>query len=440
MGIKKDPIADEVWRDDSTGDAMNIVTEPNTHVKILHGDAAGFIALFSKWAEGRRQWHYRREEITAALDGWSKNDTFISVNTFYTPKRLQTNLKEIRAQFVDIDCYNAGMTAEAAAVLLQDQYFGKVLPPPNFMIYSGRGLNLIWLIRPMSGLAIDRWDHLQRAIFKTVESIGADSKALDAARVFRISGTYNTKSGRQVYGRILHDHIYTHEEILEQYFPKLNTRPARKKAPKKAARVPQERSGSVAHLFTDYSLVKTRMEDVERLVTLRSGEMPNCREYALFLYRYWCLATYQGDEERAAACVLELNSRFSEPLPEREALGDTKSAERYYKSEEPFRITNRRVIEWLKIQPEEERWMHTIISRSEKRRRDAAYQQAKRREQGAAEREQYEAARAAQKAKKVDQLADLMDKHPKMKQKEIAEIMGVSPAYVSQLKKLLLKN
>lgn len=436
MGIKKESIAGAVRTDFSSGNPGYIIADPSGHVKALHADAAGFIALFRKQteqAEDPRQWHFKREEIASALEAWGTKDAYMSVNTFYTPKRLSTNLKEIRTHFVDIDCYNAGMSAEETASLLRSEYFGKILPPPNYIIFSGRGLNLIWRIKPMSGLALDRWDHLQKAIHRTVKDIGGDAKALDASRVFRMAGTYNAKNGRRVVGQVLHDHIFTHEEILKDYFPKLNTRPARKKNPQKAAGVPQERPGSVARLFTEYSLVKTRMEDVERLVTLRGGKMSGCREYALFLYRYWSLATYQGDEERAAAGVMELNSRFSEPLPEREALGDTKSAERYYESEEPFRITNARVIDWLKIEPEEERWMKTIISRSEKRRRDAVYQSARRREQGAAEREQYDAARSAQKAGKAAQLAALMDKHPFATQKELADMMDISVAYVRKL-------
>lgn len=80
--------------------------------------------------------------------------------------------------------------------------------------------------------------------------------------------------------------------------------------------------------------------------------MEGCREYALFLYRYWALVDY-GDKDKAIREMLKVNDMFNDPLPQREATADTKSAERYYDSTEPFRITNEKIIQWLSISNDE---------------------------------------------------------------------------------------
>lgn len=434
MGIKKESFAGNVRADISKDQSPYIIANPNGQIKLLHEDTSGFIALFRKTKDGTRQYHYKRHEIEQHLHEWMYPDSYISMNTFYTPKRLITNLKEIRAAYVDIDCHNVGASAESTAVMLKRDYFGKSIPTPNMMIYSGRGLNLVWFMDPLSGLAIDRWDKLQKAIYETVKGLGADNGALDAARVFRLAGTTNSKSGNQVFCEVLSEARITFNSFVKDYFPNILKRP---KKPVKVLERKSNTKGRVAHLYNGYTLIKARMKDIETLTALRNGNMEGCREYALFLYRYWALVD-TNDQERAKEAMLKVNNSFSEPLPEREALGDTKSAEKYHESEVPFKISSGKIIKWLNITKEEQKEMLNIISPTEKKHRNTLSKREKRRENGVLERSEYDAGRKTVVADRKQQLQQLLELHPEWSNVKLSEEMGISEGYVRKLKKQIL--
>lgn len=424
MGIKKESIFEDVRADTGNGYDSFIIANPIEQIKHLHENAEGFIALLRKNKDGTSQYHYKREDIEQHINdwvyhNWRTQDSYVSMNTFFTPKRLVTNLKEIRTAFVDIDCHNVGVSAEKMALILERDYYGKSIPKPNLVIYSGRGLNLIWFLNPISGLAVERWGKLQKAIFNVVKSLGADSKASDAARVFRIAGGHNTKNGAQVYCVLEHEQRYEFDGIVADYFPEL----------RKRAKKPQSREkrnpGVIKNLHTERTLVIARMNDLNTLVDLRSGKMQGCREYALFLQRYWSLAL-RGSKEEAVHDMLMLNSSFGKPLREREALADTKSAERYYDSGEPFKTKHETLIEWLDISIEEQRHLSTIISPGEKRRRNTKHQKDKRREAGVQERSEYEKGRQSKKAQQLEKLQLLKFEQPTATHKELADNIGVS--------------
>lgn len=428
MNIEKESYAGQVLADVSKDPEITvfpyIIANPNLQIKMLHGDSEGYIALFKKIKNGSLQHHYKIDSIEKGLQQWLQTDSYISMNTFYTPKRLVTNLKQIRTSFVDIDCQNIDRSAEEISYLLKKEYFGISLPTPNLMIYSGRGLNLLWMLEPMSGLALERWEKLQRVIYKTVESLGADNKALDASRVFRLAGSTNSKNNAQVFCEVFHENRISWNTFVRTYFPEILKRINN---PYKA----YKNRGKIKHMFNPYTLVQARMRDIEKLLELRDGNMTGCREYALFLYRYWALVE-RNNKNQAADLMLRINETFSTPLPRREALFDTKSAERYYDNDKSFRITHKRVIEWLSITPEEQKSMKTIIARSEKQRRDTIKQTERRRENGVRERSQYDASRKSKKMERLEKLRILMTKSPKATQRELANMLGVSVMTVNR--------
>lgn len=437
MGIKKIAFTNTVRADSGKGLTETIITNPVQQINSLHAGTEGYIKFLRKNSQGgkEKQWHYKLHQVEEHIAEWITYDSYFSMNTFYTPKGLVTNLKEIRTAFVDIDCYNKGFTSEQVEARLKADYFGTEIPTPNMLIHSGRGLNLIWFLNPISGLAIDRWDELQRALFKKLESLGGDKKALDATRIFRVAGSINSKSKEIVYYDLLHDYRYDLEEISEEYFPGIHKKVRRPKKDQKPNRKAKEQTKpGVRYLFNEYTLLKARMDDIHTLVKLRKGYVEGSREYMLFLYRYWSLVQYEN-KEKAQELMLELNSSFSTPLNEREAIHDTKSAERYYDSEEPFRITHERVIDWLDISREEQTHLKTIISKAEGKRRNTIAHRERRRASGVLERSQYEAERTSQKADRVAQLGKLLAENPDYTQQQLAKFMGISQQTVSRLLK-----
>ena len=81
---------------------------------------------------------------------FDKDNVCITLNTFYKTYRRIEYLRELNALFIDLDTYKTDFTKEQILMNLNENYFWKNIPTPNFIIDSGRGLYLIWLIKKSS--------------------------------------------------------------------------------------------------------------------------------------------------------------------------------------------------------------------------------------------------------------------------------------------------
>ena len=419
------------------------------HVLFVHDETTdGFITVAKKTKSGKfQQYHYKPEQLAEQLSKWMGEDVFFSQNTFYKPLRRIETIRQLRTLYIDLDCYQLDFPPEWVLGKLELESFNEELPEPNLVIFSGRGLVLIWLIDPVPYQALPLWQAVQNHFLDKLSDLGADSKSVDAARIFRLAGSVNTKNGVQVDVEYRHGYRYVLREIQDEYLPELKpyVNPKRKA---KRGRPPK-----VAQLFNTYRLHCTRLKDIVTLVRLRDGAVTNYRETILFLYRYWSCCVVQ-DKEEALRHTMDFNTEFTEPLPEREVTTATRSAEKAWEAKNDeeantiarlkgfpgagYNISNTKLIDWLDITEEEQRHLETIISAPEKRRRNRdrtrEYQREKR---GSVTRKKY---LDAQKGKTEDMLFLLekaMKKHPNAKGKELAELLGVTPARISQLKKQL---
>jgi len=406
----------------------NFITDPIEQIKLLHGDTDGWIALAHKRdEESFYQRHYKLDDIGKHIADWAKQDSYISMNTFYTPKRLATNLREIRTFYTDLDCYNVNLTADQVVMQLKADYFDSAIPAPNLINYSGRGINLIWFLEPLSGLAVERWGKLQKSVRNALKQFGSDDKATDTSRVFRLSGSINSKSNSQVVTEVLHTYKYSFDEVADEYFPEIKIKPANPKRKRKS-------HSKVKHIFNEYTLTKARMKDIETIIEVRHGNLEGFREVALFLYRYWSIVE-TGSYERALNAIYEVNNLLDEPLPVNEVARDTKSAEMYYQTEEGLNITNETIIDWLDIKPEEQKQLQTIISKSEKNRRKLIANTKANREKGVRPMSQYNADRKQQNQDKVTRLKQLLESNPNATKTSLAEKLGISRNYLYKLLK-----
>lgn len=197
---------------------------------------------------------------------------YISQNTFYKPQRRIENIKELRADYIDIDCYNSKYTKDEVQYFLEHDLYGYKIPRPNYLVDSGRGLYYIVLIKPVPSMALPLWYAFQRYLFNTLKEFGADANALDPTRVLRIVGTMHSKSGTSV--KVLDE--YSLREIQEGYLPEISPKKTKSKGrPKK-----------MVSLFTEYSLYYARLMDISKICELRNYDVEGHREVILFLYRY----------------------------------------------------------------------------------------------------------------------------------------------------------
>ena len=331
-------------------------SEQINYLDILHSDSKGWITR-AEINCGYKQWHYRYNELLE--QDFNQENVYISINTFYSTFRRLEYLKELKAQFIDLDIYKTGFTKEQIIMHLEADYFNKSIPRPNLIIDSGRGLYLIWLLNSVPSKALPLWKAVEEYLYSVLKPFGADRQALDPTRVLRVPGSINSKSKTTVNVIEQYDYIYDLREIQNEYLPELEERKAKKKGrPSKKVFIHRERS-----------LYYARIQDIIKLCELREYDLKGHRELILFLYRYY-LCYFLEDTQKALGDVLELNREFIYPLSETEVIRATRSAEKVYLSKDKdYKYKNETLIELLLITELEETYMTTIISNKESKRR-----------------------------------------------------------------------
>ncbi|SFB38539.1 hypothetical protein [Clostridium frigidicarnis] len=368
---------------------MNAVLRDNNE----NNDLVNYIEMLSENAERHRyrafikmnqkhfsQRMYKTEKnLMKAIDETEKEDEiynlFLTLNTFYKPKRTTENIAQFENLYIDLDYYKKGLRLESVLFFLEKDYFNSLIPTPNLIIDSGKGLYLIWHIKPVPIKALPLWQAIERYFLECLKNLGADPVAVDPVRFLRIPGTINLKYNSTVKILETNETSYTLNEIQHEYFTI-----TKKSSPKHKNRVEK-----ITKLFNAYSLYWTRIRDLVRLCEMREYDVAGHRELILFLYRYWsCMIL---DENEALENTLEINSRFTEKLSKIEVKKATKSAERYYKNKK-YNYSNERLIELLNISYEEQQKLETIISKEEKYSRKNQVRNLKRRnEEGLTKRE-----------------------------------------------------
>ncbi len=155
---------------------------------------------------------------------WLSEDAYFSVNASYRAApyknkvtglpsawRKEVYLRYLNACYVDLDFYkeeNPLGWPEAVKVILQAQE-EESIPPASIIGRSGRGMYLLWLLTSERKGAhqrafpqeIEQYKQINQAFCERVNSfdprLNAD-RIFDAARILRVPGSVNTKSGNTV--------------------------------------------------------------------------------------------------------------------------------------------------------------------------------------------------------------------------------------------------
>lgn len=386
--------------------------ELESHLEILHKDSEGWITLATKNGRVYKQRHYKYKDLILYIE---RNNCYISQNTFYKTYRRVETLKELKALYIDIDCYNTGLNKESVMYELEKDYFNQSVPAPNLVIDSGRGLYLVWRIEAVPHMALPLWRAVENYLYNKLKSFGADAKAIDPTRILRIASTVNTKSNTAVKVLEKNEYTYTLREIQQSFLPEL---------PEKLKKT-KGRPKKIVSLFNEYSLYYARILDITTVCELRQWDISGKREIILFLYRYWNCC-YIGDIEDALNMALEFNQQFTEPLSDNEVIKATRSAEKCYLSKnKEYKYKNSTLIELLDITEEEEKHLKTIISKSEANRREKeAKKKARRNENGLTKREQ-------DKQDKIYRVKQLKEKG--LSVRKISKELDISVGAVSEI-------
>lgn len=419
------------------------------NISILHDGDDGFIAIAAKKDKEYVQYHYKTNDLTYNIGKAISLDAniYMTPNSFFMPKRKIENIRKLNALYIDIDYYNIENLKtydhERVLAILENDYFGQEVPEPSFAIFTGHGLAVYWLIEPVPIKVLPLWNAIQKHFLGKLKEMGADSKSIDGARIMRLAGSLNDKTGERaklyMYDEKL---VYTLKDIQEDYLPELT--PYVKNPAHKA----KGRNSKIVNFYTLYSLHYARLNDILKLQEIRDGYCRNNdgslqeegqRELMCFLYRYW-YCCYCNDTKQALENTLEFNQGLKKPLPNTEVEKITEQAEKAYREwllDSPngvykrggYNYKNETLISLLNITEDEMRVLITIIDKKEKTRRDSKKKRDERRnEEGLTKREQ-------QKKDTIKAVEQLYKNG--YKQVEIAKELNLTKGRVSQIVKKL---
>lgn len=97
-------------------------------------------------------------------------------------------------------------------------------------------------------------------------------------------------------------------------------------------------------------MLEKRLQKLERVLV--DAPEDSYREKGLFLYRMFA-CEHTGDKKLAAEMTRELLGKMACPIPEREAMQETRSAEKYWESGRAYKLKDETLAEWLGLSAEE---------------------------------------------------------------------------------------
>ena len=335
----------------------------------------------------------------------------MSQATLFRPNRRVINLWHLPLCFVDLDTYKTAygkLHEEPLSLAVRQRLADFGIPPASLVIHSGRGVYLKWLLKsPLPQAALPRWNAVQRELVSRLADFGSDPKARDASRVLRLVSTCNTKQPDPELRKVrvlwveeadgaplLHDF----EHLAEAVLPFTRKEAKAIEADKPAVRVIQFKRGGESALelrrFSFETLHWDRVTDMRKLRDLRVTIAEGGRETFVFLmlnqlaqsgqvnahnFQYETVAlareceSFVKGSDWSRSTFSTLYRRVKEHM-----------AGQYGRGQGLYKYQNQTLIEQLEITPEEERHMKTLISTTEKyrrnneRRREARGHQSKR--------------------------------------------------------------
>jgi hypothetical protein len=366
------------------------------HGELLHGHAHGHVVIGQKLPHAQCRWRQRAYKVADLPDVLAElvgqEDTFFSQASFYGYKRNLNQLAGIAALWGDVDFHTkpqlAGMhplgVVEEALILLERAK----IPVPSLAIGSGRGLYLLWLHGLIPRAALPRWNLCQERINEALLPLGADAAANDAARVLRLVGTVNSKSGVVVEALRPPGEVWSFDDLADEILPYTREEYAEVRDLRiaRAKRRPDRKLWTPLHRLNVASLMEGRLADLQLLLRLRwdADEAPPGQRDK------WMLVA--GTSMSWLAPNTEVRRREARELAREAAAwaeGETQTrlysviqravmAERgekvSYGSKEVdprYRFKTQTIMDWLEIDAAEEPHMRVLISKTEKERRRA---------------------------------------------------------------------
>jgi DNA-binding CsgD family transcriptional regulator len=315
------------------------------------------------------------------------NNCYLSIATYTKPWRTEENIDIIMAHYIDIDNHISPFSLKDAKqfeLLFLRGLYESVIPTPSQVLYTGRGLQLIFNLK--GARDIPKFKQTQRALNETLQKqlnedknnvlldIGNGLKIdnLTDVRVLRVANTINTKSG--TYSQVIFksNAIYTQDEIIKRYGWLEYVTGTKKKEKHQLKELIGANSKEILKysdneikslkpynkLYTFETISLFRRKDLKKLIELRNakGYTQGYRN-KLIKIAVQLIREYVTDTKELYRNLQGFNFEFKEPLKDNEIIAWCNSA---IKKQIYFRTET--IIKELDITEEEQEHLSVIVS------------------------------------------------------------------------------
>lgn len=441
--------------------------------------------------DNRKSWTDNLTDSVEQLNMYHDNDynrnqfnNYLSVSTFKSGRsRCEANVKEVKRLYLDMDAHDNPINLDEAKLLsdyvLDNWFDGCDLPEPSYIIFSGRGLQVLFTLDGCTN--VTEWKPYQTALLNSCQKLLEELKhhslseasivavehddlkidmLKDASRVHRVPNTTNLKSN--VAAKLLYqneDNVYTLNELNANYEAFSNdnlvTEEKKKKKQKKAKSEPTEREVDMSGIDMDdkqridphffeiiEKTIKPRLSDLETLIRLRNeaGTDSGYRNNLIAIYIPTLVSCgYKNDDVVKEAHRIsnlfnkplkkaEVNDWLNSCLKKKEIVNDDgkKGVSRVY-----YRFYTNTIIEKLQITQEEQDSMKVLCSEALKKKRSRDKQKDV---QNANRREVYKEKTADKRKAKEERNKHIHELSADgMSVRQIAKTVGVSVGTVSKV-------
>lgn len=312
-----------------------------------------------------------REAVRGFLENMhvsEKLDYYITANTVNGVERTLEGLFSLDNIVLDIDCHDDADKGwqEQILPLVWRVRRDEVVPLPNSIVQTGRGIQLWWHIKPVYVKCKPYFVEVRNFLISRINVFLSEYSDFSAFHVdssashnlvgyYRLPGTVNTKAGKKVGFEILRREEYLLQDMTA--WMALEKGKAAKEVVAPPHPVPTEDIFSGRYLTTDIRLLRDfhtlgffRTRQLIQLRILRDNDIGSETRNNLCFMAYNAMLPALG-HERAFEKLMDFNLGFKAPLTERELEGVICSA----REKGGYRYTNKKMIEFLAITLEEQK-------------------------------------------------------------------------------------
>lgn len=351
--------------------------EQEVFLHTLHHDyRGGYIVRMSIDNDGNYR-SYANKSIKEIKCYNSKNNVYVSLNTFKNHNRAATNVHSINCIYYDLDTHNGTdkhikLCIENTLKAIKNEFEADTLPRPTMITNTGRGLGLFYVLEnsiantSKTQKSIRFWKYIYTSMAEKIKNVlkkhpntcELDTTSIaDRSRIVRMPLTYNVNAKKVCYLEQINtssngDTLYYNLSDLSKYCEDYKVYDSKKDNEIRAA---IKKNNIISLEAYKKPFLSRRMQKLEILQSISNDKCTNKRrEYMCFVYYN---AAKQINLKNASNLLYLFNEGFNEPLSLDELKHTMKSVDtnkaEYGNYEGYYKLTDKTIIEKLDLDEEE---------------------------------------------------------------------------------------